>query len=78
MARTITQEQYQKVIESGADYCQCCGGLYEVAGLAEDPEMMPDPEDTDTLLSGFIVCRQCANHCDQGACQPDNLVEVVQ
>jgi len=76
MTNVLTPEQYKAVVDAGRDYCDCCGGLYEIAGLSDTPAMMPDPEDPTALLSGFTVCRLCASHCEDGPCQPDNLTVV--
>ncbi len=77
MTNVLTPTEYQEIVNSGADYCDCCGGKYAIAGLSDNPAMMPDPEDDSVLLSGFTVCRLCASHCEQGPCQPDNLTVVA-
>ena len=83
MTRILTPAQYQEIVNSGADYCDCCGGLYELAGLYDNPAMMPDfehplPGGGYPLLSGFTVCRQCESHCEDGPCQPDRVVTVQE
>jgi hypothetical protein len=76
VTRVLTKAEYQEIVNSGCDYCDCCGGLYEVEGLDDNPAMMPDPDNPMILLNGFTVCYDCSRHCEQGPCQPDYLVEV--
>jgi hypothetical protein len=71
MTRTLTQAEYQAVVDSGEDYCNCCGGRYLAEGLTE--ASMPVE---DTLSGGFTVCYACSKHCEDGPCQPENLVVV--
>src|SRR5436305_312893 len=84
MIRVLTPEQYREVVnEQDSDYCDCCGGLYRIAGLVE--AQMPDldrPEVVDgrtyyPLLGGLNVCHGCSDHCEDGPCTPDNLVIVL-
>jgi hypothetical protein len=83
VTRIVTLAQYQQIVNSGADYCDCCGGLYELAGLYDNPAMMPDFEHPLAgggypLVGGFTVCRLCADHCEDGPCQPDRVVTVQE
>ena len=82
MTRVITEAQYQAVVNSGLDYCDCCGGLYKIEGLTEDA-MMPDfdtslPSGGFPLQGGYTVCHPCSQHCEDGPCQPDRLVQVQE
>ena len=81
MVRVLTPADYEMIVNSGAEYCDCCGGLYELAGLYDNPVMMPDFEHPLSgggypLQNGFTVCRLCASHCEDGPCQPEKVVIV--
>jgi hypothetical protein len=81
MVRVLTPTEYQNIVNSGADYCDCCGGLYEMAGLSDNPAMMADlsnplPNGGYPLLGGHTVCYACSEHCEDGPCQPENLVDI--
>ncbi len=82
MIRVITEAQYQAIVNSGLDYCECCGGLYKIEGLVEDATMpdldTPLPGGGYMLQGGHSVCWPCAHHCEDGPCQPDRLVQVQE
>ena len=73
MVHVLTLEEYKKVTDNDSDYCDCCGGLYQLAGLTEGT--MPVE---DTLSGGFTVCYLCSQHCEDGPCEPSKVVSVLQ
>lgn len=83
MIRVLTTTEYEAVInEENADFCACCGGKFDIAGLVE--AQMPDLERPETisgfitypLIGGLSICYPCSSHCDDGPCEPDNLVKI--
>jgi hypothetical protein len=72
MVRVLTQAEYQAVVNSGADSCDCCGGQFEVEGLVEAHM----PAEDGYLQGGSTVCHPCSPHAEDGPCQPDTLVVV--
>lgn len=84
MVQVLTPAEYEIVLnQENADFCACCGGKYDIAGLTE--AQMPDLEHpekvsgftTYPLLGGFSVCHPCSHHCEDGPCAPDDLVKVL-
>src|SRR5258708_30291937 len=83
MPRILTLAQYQEIVASGADYSDCCGGVYETSGVYDKPAMMPDfehplPGGGYPLLNGFTVCRLCEAYCEDGPCRPDLVVTLQE
>jgi hypothetical protein len=83
--RVLTQAEYARVLnEQDYDFCDCCGGKYKIAGLHE--VQMPDldqPEQSEggthyPLIGGFHACYGCFNHCENGPCEPGNLVAILE
>jgi hypothetical protein len=81
MVKVLTMDEHKDLVNNkDADYCACCGGLYQIAGLVE--AQMPDLNyapiiDHHPLQGGFSVCYQCSDHCEQGPCEPKKLVAFI-